>query len=128
MVQLCHPDLHNDFPPLRTANAVAAKHLPMQLTSFIGRQAEMKGIREALADNRLVTLTGAGGAGKTRLAVQIAATMAPNSPTGFGTSTWHRSPIPRWFRSRWHARWACPTNPVNRRWTYCCGSFAIAGC
>src|SRR6202045_2771793 len=71
VVQLCHPDLHNDFPPLRTANAVAAEHLPMQLTSFIGRHAEMKGIREALANNRLVTLTGAGGAGKTRLAVQV---------------------------------------------------------
>ena len=73
VVQLCHPDLHNDFPPLRTANAVAAERLPVQLTSFIGRQAEMQGIREALADNRLVTLTGAGGAGKTRLAVQVAA-------------------------------------------------------
>ena len=76
VVQLCHPDLHNDFPPLRTANALAAEHLPMQLTSFIGRQAEMKRIRDALADNRLVTLTGAGGAGKTRLAVQVAANMA----------------------------------------------------
>lgn len=76
VVQLCHPDLHNDFPPLRTANIVAVERLPMQLTSFIGRQAEIKGIREALADNRLVTLTGAGGAGKTRLAVQVAATIA----------------------------------------------------
>lgn len=72
VAQLCHPDLPNDFPPLRTANAVVAERLPMQLTSFIGRQAEMKGIREALADNRLVTLTGAGGAGKTRLAIQVA--------------------------------------------------------
>ena len=67
VVQLCHPDLHNDFPPLRTANVVAAENLPVQLSSFIGRKAEMSGIREALADNRLVTLTGAGGAGKTRL-------------------------------------------------------------
>ena len=85
VVQLCHPDLHNDFPPLRTANAVAAEHLPMQLTSFIGRQAEMNGIREALADNRLVTLTGAGGAGKTRLAVQVAADMA----TEFADGVWY---------------------------------------
>src|SRR4051794_22992918 len=36
VVQLCHPDLHNDFPPLRTANIVAAKNLPVQLSSFIG--------------------------------------------------------------------------------------------
>ena len=85
VVQLCHPDLHNDFPPLRTANAVAAEHLPVQLSSFIGRQAEMNGIREALADNRLVTLTGAGGAGKTRLAMQVAATMA----TEFADGVWY---------------------------------------
>ena len=85
VVQLCHPDLHNDFPPLRTANAVAAERLPVQLTSFVGRQAEMKGIREALADNRLVTLTGADGAGKTRLAVQVAAELA----TDFADGVWY---------------------------------------
>ena len=85
VVQLCHPDLHNDFPPLRTANAVAAERLPVQLTSFVGREAEMKGIREALADNRLVTLTGAGGAGKTRLAVQVAAELA----TDFADGVWY---------------------------------------
>jgi predicted ATPase/class 3 adenylate cyclase/DNA-binding CsgD family transcriptional regulator len=82
VVQLCHPDLHNDFPPLRTVNAVAAERLPMQLTSFVGRQAEIKGIRESLADNRLVTLTGAGGAGKTRLAVQVAASIASEFDDG----------------------------------------------
>ena len=85
VVQLCHPDLHNDFPPLRTANAVATEHLPMQLTSFIGRQKEIGGIREALADNRLVTLTGAGGSGKTRLALQIATTIA----TEFAAGVWY---------------------------------------
>jgi predicted ATPase/class 3 adenylate cyclase/DNA-binding CsgD family transcriptional regulator len=85
VVQLCHPDLHNDFPPLRTANAVATEHLPVQLSSFIGRQAEMNSIREALADNRLVTLTGAGGAGKTRLAIQIAVDMA----TEFADGVWY---------------------------------------
>src|SRR6201990_2660660 len=41
VVQLCHPDLHNDFPPLRTANVVAAENLPVQLSSFIGRTAEL---------------------------------------------------------------------------------------
>jgi class 3 adenylate cyclase len=85
VVQLCHPDLHNDFPPLRTANVVAAENLPVQLSSFIGRKAEMSGIREALADNRLVTLTGAGGAGKTRLAIQVAAEMA----TEFADGVWY---------------------------------------
>jgi predicted ATPase/class 3 adenylate cyclase/DNA-binding CsgD family transcriptional regulator len=85
VVQLCHPDLHNDFPPLRTANAVAAERLPMQLTSFIGRQSEIKGIRQALADNRLVTLTGAGGAGKTRLAIRVATEVA----TEFAAGVWY---------------------------------------
>ncbi|MGZ4512084.1 MAG: ATP-binding protein, partial [Mycobacterium sp.] len=82
VVQLCHPDLLSDFPPLRTVNAQAAERLPMQLTSFVGRQAEITGIGDALADNRLVTLTGAGGAGKTRLAVQVAANIATEYPDG----------------------------------------------
>jgi predicted ATPase/class 3 adenylate cyclase/DNA-binding CsgD family transcriptional regulator len=82
VVQLCHPDLHNVFPPLRTANIVATENLPVQLSSFIGRKAEIRDIREALANNRLVTLTGAGGAGKTRLAVQIAAETASEFADG----------------------------------------------
>jgi predicted ATPase/class 3 adenylate cyclase/DNA-binding CsgD family transcriptional regulator len=76
VVQLCHPDLRNEFPPLRTPKAVFSHNLPAQLTSFVGRQAEIENLREALASNRLVTLTGAGGAGKTRLAVQVAAALA----------------------------------------------------
>ena len=76
VVQLCHPDLRNEFPPLRTPNTLVSHNLPAQLTSFVGRQAEIESLREALATNRLVTLTGAGGAGKTRLAVQVAADMA----------------------------------------------------
>jgi predicted ATPase/class 3 adenylate cyclase/DNA-binding CsgD family transcriptional regulator len=85
VVQLCHPDLHNGFPPLRTAHRRAAERLPAQLTSFIGRQAEMRDIRAALGCNRLVTLTGAGGAGKTRLAIQVAADMA----TEFADGVWY---------------------------------------
>jgi predicted ATPase/class 3 adenylate cyclase/DNA-binding CsgD family transcriptional regulator len=72
VVQLCHPDLVNEFPPLRTSTAVVSPHLPVQLTSFVGREAELTQIRELLSENRLVTLTGAGGAGKTRLAAQLA--------------------------------------------------------
>src|SRR6202163_1893829 len=76
VVQLCHPDLVNEFPPLRTTTTVAAPNLPVQLSSFVGRDAELTQLRELLADNRVVTLTGAGGVGKTRLAVQIAAHVA----------------------------------------------------
>jgi predicted ATPase/DNA-binding CsgD family transcriptional regulator len=48
----------------------------VQLTSFVGRQAELTQVRQLLHENRVVTVTGAGGAGKTRLAVQVAAKMA----------------------------------------------------
>ena len=50
----------------------SAAGLPVQLTSFIGRERELAGIVALLANNRLVTLTGAGGAGKTRLAIEVA--------------------------------------------------------
>jgi predicted ATPase/class 3 adenylate cyclase/DNA-binding CsgD family transcriptional regulator len=75
VVQLCHPDLVNEFPPLRASSAVVSRHLPVQLTSFVGRDAELTQLRELLVQNRVVTLTGAGGVGKTRLATQVAAGM-----------------------------------------------------
>lgn len=82
VVQLCHPDIHNEFPPLRAASTVATQNLPAQLTSFVGRSAEMMQVRELLSQNRLVTLTGAGGSGKTRLAVQVAAQVAGDYADG----------------------------------------------
>src|SRR6201993_3854537 len=85
VVQLCHPDLRVEFPPLRTRETVVAQHLPVQLTSFVGREAEMNDVRQILADNRLVTLTGAGGVGKTRPGVQVAAGIAG----GFGGGVWY---------------------------------------
>lgn len=71
VIQLCHPDLHNQFPPLRLPAAVA-EGLPPQLTSFVGRKEQIAELSRIIADSRLVTLTGPGGAGKTRLAVQLA--------------------------------------------------------
>lgn len=82
VVQLCHPDIRNDFPPLRTSKSAAAEHLPVQLTSFIGRGAEIDDVRQTLTANRLVTLTGAGGAGKTRLAIEVAGRMAAEFADG----------------------------------------------
>ena len=71
VVQLCHPELCNDHPPLRTSRIVGVQGLPTNLTSFVGREAELADAPMLLAGNRLVTLTGAGGVGKTRLAAQI---------------------------------------------------------
>lgn len=85
VVQLCHPDLRNEFPPLRVRTAVAAHNLPAQLTSFVGRAAEMTELRQLVTNNRLVSLTGAGGAGKTRLAVEVAAGLT----TEFGDGLWY---------------------------------------
>ena len=62
--QLCHPDLRLEFPPLRVRQFVASHNLPTQLTSFVGRQAELKELGRLVTGNRLVTLSGAGGAGK----------------------------------------------------------------
>jgi len=76
VVQVCHPDIRNEFPPLQTPNVCANELFSTQLTSFVGRDAEIREVRQILAHNRLVTLTGAGGAGKTRLAVQVAAQLA----------------------------------------------------
>ncbi|OBI48258.1 LuxR family transcriptional regulator [Mycobacterium sp. E787] len=82
VVQLCHPDLRNDFPPLRVRRAVVSHNLPAQLTSFVGRRAQMAELRDAVTANRLLTLTGAGGAGKTRLAVEVASRLADEFADG----------------------------------------------
>jgi predicted ATPase/DNA-binding CsgD family transcriptional regulator len=82
VLQLCHPDLSNEFPPLRTPKYVAHHNLPTQLTTFVGRREQLAEVRQALAASRLVTLTGAGGVGKTRLAIEVAASLAEELPAG----------------------------------------------
>ncbi|HUR16238.1 MAG TPA: adenylate/guanylate cyclase domain-containing protein, partial [Candidatus Limnocylindrales bacterium] len=70
LYQLVSEGLADKFPPLRTLDA-RNNNLPVQVTSFIGR-AELAAARAALAETRLLTLTGPGGTGKTRLALQLA--------------------------------------------------------
>lgn len=70
--QLVIDGLPHEFPPLKTLD-YRPNNLPVQLTSFVGREREMADVKRALAGTRLLTLTGAGGAGKTRLAMQAAA-------------------------------------------------------
>ena len=82
VVQLCHPDLRNDYPPLNTAKNVAAHNLPPQFTSFVGRSPQLTELSKLLTESRLVTLTGAGGVGKTRVAVQVANQLADEYADG----------------------------------------------
>ena len=73
--QLVAKDLPADFPPLRSLEILRG-NLPLQLTSFIGRQSQVVEITALLAAARLVTIVGAGGIGKTRTAVQVAGELA----------------------------------------------------
>jgi predicted ATPase/class 3 adenylate cyclase len=66
------PGLPADFPALKTLDA-RAQNLPMQLTSFVGREQEMDDVKRLLRSTRLVTLAAMGGTGKTRLSLQVGA-------------------------------------------------------
>ena len=72
LFQLLHPDLPTGFPPLRSRMGLP-NNLPQHLTSFVGREREMAEVRRRMKENRLLTLTGPGGTGKTRLSLQFAA-------------------------------------------------------
>jgi predicted ATPase/DNA-binding SARP family transcriptional activator len=70
--QLVAPGLRPSFPPLKSLDP-RRQNLPIAATRFIGREDDLEAIKRRLAANRMVTLTGAGGTGKTRLALQAAA-------------------------------------------------------
>jgi predicted ATPase/class 3 adenylate cyclase len=69
--QLVAPDLLAEFPPLQSWSAIP-NNLPVQLTSFVGREKDIAEVKRLLSSSRLVTLTGSGGCGKTRLSIQVA--------------------------------------------------------
>ena len=72
LFQIIIPDLPAAFPPLKTLDIIS-NNLPIQLTTFIGREREIEGVKRLLTKARLLTLMGTGGAGKTRLSIQVAA-------------------------------------------------------
>jgi len=79
--QLVIPSLPVEFPPLKTLEAYR-HNLPMQMTSFIGREKEMEEIKQSILTHRLITLIGSGGTGKTRLSLQVAADLLDQFPHG----------------------------------------------
>jgi predicted ATPase/class 3 adenylate cyclase len=79
--QLVHPDLRKDFPPLKSLSNFR-QNLPVQLTSFIGRDRERETVRSLIDNHRLVTLVGSGGCGKTRLAIQVGSDLLEKFPDG----------------------------------------------
>lgn len=81
LCQVVAEGLRLEFPPLRSLD-VRPNNLPTQLTSFVGRERELAEAADLLAANRLVTLTGPGGTGKTRLSLQVAANAAEDFPDG----------------------------------------------
>ena len=81
--QLDAAGLQAQFPPLRSlGNPALPNNLPAQLATFIGRDRELSDVRGLVGSSRLVTLTGAGGSGKTRLSLQVAAELLDGSGDG----------------------------------------------
>ena len=79
--QVTHAQLRQVFPALRSLESTP-NNLPKQLTSFIGRERELAEIRRTLGNTRLLTLTGPGGIGKTRLSLQVGAEVMDDYPDG----------------------------------------------
>lgn len=79
--QVVHPELRESFPALRSLEATP-NNLPLQTTTFIGREREIDDASTALGATRLLTLLGAGGIGKTRLSLQVAADALEDYPDG----------------------------------------------
>jgi hypothetical protein len=98
-----------NHPPLRSVLA-ELNNLPVQLTEFIGRQAEVERLDALLADHRLVTISGMGGCGKTRIALEVAAAVAPASTAARGLPTSAPRPAPKTSSSR--SPWRSASSPV----------------
>jgi predicted ATPase len=81
LFQLAHPGLPREFGRLRTVDAYPG-NLPSQPSSLIGREDELERVADAVARSAVVTLTGVGGVGKTRLALQVAAELVPRFRDG----------------------------------------------
>lgn len=82
LFQVCAPGLPVEFPPPHGTTTNTATNLPTPLTRFVGRRRELAELRSMLEKERLITLTGPGGTGKTRLAMETARSMTDAFPDG----------------------------------------------
>ncbi|MFZ1321757.1 MAG: tetratricopeptide repeat protein [Ignavibacteria bacterium] len=81
LYQVIAPGLREEFPPLKTLDA-RPNNLPLQLTNFIGRENELTQVKKIFADSHLLTITGSGGSGKSRLALQTGADLIDDFVNG----------------------------------------------
>ncbi len=81
LYQVNAPDLPHEFPPIKSLD-ILPNNIPIQLTSFVGREKEIDEIKAALNSARLVTLTGSGGTGKTRLSIEVGANLLSKFSNG----------------------------------------------
>ena len=92
---------------------LTAGQAPVRITSLVGRDSELREVLRVLDGNRLLTLTGPGGTGKTRLALATAHAARGRFPGG--AAGWNSAPSPT--RTSWPGRWpassACPTLPAR---------------
>jgi hypothetical protein len=132
--QLVVHDLPSDFPPLRSLE-VLPNNLPAQVTNFIGRDREMAELKRLIRKNRLVTLIGSGGTGKTRLSLQTAAELLEEFPHGIWLVEFATVSIRCLCRIQSPTSWKCERSMVATRWTHwqmrsvpetCCWCWIIA--
>lgn len=81
LFQIGHPQLRRTFPPA-SALDLRPGNLPAQVTSFVGREDDRSALRHMIAANRMVTLVGPGGIGKSRLSIEVGADLIDVSPDG----------------------------------------------
>ncbi|MGI8929027.1 MAG: hypothetical protein ACR2H0_06145 [Candidatus Limnocylindrales bacterium] len=115
LYQLVIEGLRADFPPPH-AQSTRFELLPAEMSSFVGREDELERATDLLTGTRLLTLTGPGGTGKTRLAVQLARTVALQFADGVAFVSLAALSEPALVIPPTARRWACQNNRARPHW------------